>query len=110
MTATKKKLAKDLKVGNKFKVPAETATILSIKKIDAKIPSMTKGLLIYECQMNSGPWKGSKAEFVISEDEKMEYIRNKRWYHSILEYLPSLAPYAVLGSIPLGLYVTSLYV
>lgn len=74
-----KKLAKDLKPGDRIKLSPETALIESVKDLNVRIPSKSNNLLLITSKAKTGPFRDKEGEFVISGDEKIEVIPNDPW-------------------------------
>lgn len=82
---TIKKLAKDLKPGDKFRLPPEVATVKSVKDLNTRLPTQTSNLLLVEANAASGPYRGKDGEFVISGDQKVEVMPLAPWPQRLLK-------------------------
>lgn len=84
MSATKKVDAKNLKMGDRFKVPAAFATVAEVKKFDGA--TLDTNILVFTVIGDEGPFKGAKTVIIVHSGDKVDKLLRHPWPRRLFEW------------------------
>ena len=87
--STKKVDAKNLKAGDRFKVPSAFCTVTEVKKFDGA--TLDTNILVFTISGDEGPFRGTKTVIIVHSGDKVDKLLRHPWPRRLFE--------AILGKI-----------